>query len=173
MKRHPKNGLRIPLESVEEVSTSPFVSAARKSSTSQSPIGTSYRPSLIKSTEVTFHYTCRETKFGDRVAMAGNLALLGHWDPNRAVELTTTPDRFPVWTIKIDLPRDRVVEYKYLVLSGKGAKQTVEWESLPVNRLVDTHGKKEVEIFDKMDCLEQVEEYIEAEKKRAEPNEVD
>ncbi len=150
------------LESVEEVS---FQSAPRRSSPSQSPLG--YRPSLIKSTEVTFHYTCRETRFGDRVAMVGNLALLGHWDPLRAVELSTTPDCYPVWTIKIDLPRDRVVEYKYLVLTGKGTRQAVDWEVLPVNRLVDTHGKKEVEVFDKMDSLEQVEEYVEAGEKRA------
>jgi hypothetical protein len=38
---------------------------------------------------------------------------------------------------------------------------------------VDTHGKKEVDIFDKMDSLEQIEEYIETDKKRAEPNDID
>lgn len=45
---------------------------------------------LIKNTEVTFNLTCN-TKFGERVALIGNLPLLGHWDTSRAVYLDTNP----------------------------------------------------------------------------------
>jgi hypothetical protein len=103
--------------------------------------------------------------------MVGSMALLGHWDPARAIELNTTEAAFPVWSIKIDLPRDKIIEYKYLIIKGpkKGQplssalKQPIEWENLPagINRLVDTHGKKEITIYDKMDDLEQTEEYVE------------
>jgi hypothetical protein len=69
----------------------------------------------IKNTEVTFNFTCR-TQFGDRVALVGNIGLLGHWDTQKAIFLYTTPDTYPVWTIKIDLPRDKTIEYKYLII---------------------------------------------------------
>lgn len=72
---------------------------------------------LMKSTEVTFNFTCN-TKFGERVALLGSLPLLGHWDTNRAVYLNTNPQTYPTWTIKIDLPRDKIIEYKYLVLTA-------------------------------------------------------
>ena len=144
---------------------------------------------MIKNTEVTFNFTCSETSYGDRVAMVGSMALLGHWDPARAVPLSTTKETYPVWTIKIDLPRDRIIEYKFLILKFNGnnnakAKQNaatfcevlgkggelVEWETLPlgINRLVDTHGKKEITISEALGSLESVEEYVEvqSDKKR-------
>lgn len=67
--------------------------------------------------------------------MVGNINLLGHWDTNKAVILNTTNETYPVWSIKIDLPRDKVIEYKYLILkdyekNAKGRKQVV-WENLP------------------------------------------
>lgn len=38
-----------------------------------------------------------------------------------------------------------------------------EWENLPegVNRLVDTHSKKEITLIEKMDDQESIEEYAE------------
>ena len=102
----------------------------------------------MKNTEVTFHYTCG-TLLGERVAILGNISLLGHWDESKAIYLQ--PLEYPVWTIKLDLPRDKVIEYKYLVVQedtagGKEAK----WEVLPqnVNRVVCTHGKKEVSVHE-------------------------
>ncbi len=50
--------------------------------------------------------------------MVGNMGLLGNWDPMRAVPLTTTSDTYPVWTIKIDMPRDKLIEYKYLIIKA-------------------------------------------------------
>ena len=49
------------------------------------------RTRMIKNTEVTFNFTCANTVPGDQVAMVGSMALLGHWDPMRAVPLTTNP----------------------------------------------------------------------------------
>jgi len=118
---------------------------------------------VIKNTEVTFNYTCN-TKFGEKVALIGSMPLLGHWDPARAVELRTNPATFPVWTTKIDLPRDKIVEYKYVVLQeAKGARPRVVWENLPpgINRIVNTHGKKEVIVNESVGSLECIEEYVE------------
>jgi hypothetical protein len=66
---------------------------------------------------VTFNFTCADTVPGDQVAMVGNMPLLGHWDPMKAVPLTTNPQNYPIWSIKIDLPRDKIIEYKYLVIN--------------------------------------------------------
>lgn len=125
----------------------------------------------IKNTEVTFNFTCANTSVGDQVAMVGSMALLGHWDPMRAVPLTTTKETYPIWTIKIDLPRDKIIEYKFLINKAKGKGQAalpgrglIEWENLPqgVNRLISTHGKKEITIYESLGSCESVEEYVEA-----------
>ncbi len=76
--------------------------------------GTALR--LVKSTEVTFNFTCY-TKFGEIVALIGSLSLLGHWDTSKSVYLNTNPQTYPVWSIKIDLPRDKIVEYKYIIIT--------------------------------------------------------
>eukprot|EP00347_Sterkiella_histriomuscorum_P002755 403366928 len=122
---------------------------------------------LIKNTEVTFNLTCN-TKFGERVALIGNLSLLGHWDTNKIVYLDTNDQIYPIWTIKIDLPRDKIVEYKYLVITEpitgpKNVKPKITWENLPpnVNRIVNTHGKKEVVLYESLQSLESIEEYVE------------
>ena len=56
--------------------------------------------------------------------MVGSMPLLGHWDPMRAVPLTTSPQTYPIWSIKIDLPRDKVIEYKYLIIKAGNGKKT-------------------------------------------------
>ena len=48
--------------------------------------------------------------------MLGNIPLLGHWDTQKAIFLQTSQNSYPVWSIKIDLPRDKFIEYKYLIL---------------------------------------------------------
>ena len=50
--------------------------------------------------------------------MVGSMPLLGHWDPLKAVDLFTSDKAYPVWSIKIDLPRDRFIEYKYLLIKA-------------------------------------------------------
>lgn len=83
--------------------------------------------------------------------------------------MSTSERTYPVWTIKIDLPRDKIIEYKYLIIKGvkkighHHSKPIYEWENLPegINRLIDTHGKKEITIFESMDELESAEEFVE------------
>jgi hypothetical protein len=101
--------------------------------------------------------------------MAGSLGMLGHWDPMRAVPLTTTKDTYPVWTIKLDLPRDKIIEYKFLIIKSPGIKRSIDikeniiWEVLPpgINRLISTHGKKELVISEEINNTQSVEEYVE------------
>jgi hypothetical protein len=101
--------------------------------------------------------------------MAGSLGMLGHWDPMRAVPLKTTKDTYPVWTIKLDLPRDKIIEYKFLIIKAPGLKKSTDikgnitWEILPpgINRLISTHGKKELVISEEINNTQSVEEYVE------------
>ena len=53
---------------------------------------------------------------GDRVAIVGNIEELGRWDSNRAHFLETSPTTFPIWTINLALPRDLIIEYKYIIV---------------------------------------------------------
>ena len=57
----------------------------------QTPSGGHSSLKYVKNTEVTFNFNCR-TEFGDKVALVGSIPLLGHWDINKIVYLTTTPD---------------------------------------------------------------------------------
>jgi hypothetical protein len=106
--------------------------------------------------------------------LVGNIPLLGHWDPARSIVMTTDEKAFPNWTIKIDLPRDKIIEYKYLIIKKDYCpvnKRTIQsyrkveytWEDIPpnVNRIVNTHKKKEVTVFDKLSDPESIEEYVE------------
>lgn len=85
-----------------------------------------------KITQVTFNFTCY-TNLGDTVALVGNIPLLGHWDLQRAVQLNTTNNSYPVWSVRLDLPRDRIIEYKY-----------VKFVNIPMNHKFITlkNGKK-------------------------------
>lgn len=131
-----------------------------------------------KYSEVTFNFKS-DTKFGQKVAIVGNLMLIGNWDPEKAVYMNTTDQSYPNWTIKIDFPRDKIIEYKYVLvteITGKfqqtpnfkvkspTRRSIYTWENLPgdVNRIVDTTGKKEVQLFDEMNKQESFEEYLEA-----------
>lgn len=66
--------------------------------------------------------------------MLGNIPLLGHWDTSKAVFLNTTQSTYPEWSIKIDLPRDKIIEYKYLIIKDpnaaakRGQKPVIVWE---------------------------------------------
>ncbi len=50
------------------------------------------------------------------------------------------------------MPRDKIIEYKFLIIKSPGIKKSVDikanivWEDLPqgINRLISTHGKKEL-----------------------------
>ena len=72
--------------------------------------------SNLLQTEVTFNVDCGYTNVGDRVAILGNIEQLGTWKIDQAVFLETSAEIFPRWSIKLRLPRNQIVEYKYLII---------------------------------------------------------
>ena len=67
-------------------------------------------------TEVTFNVKCGQTKIGDRVAILGNIDELGGWKVEQAILLETSAEIFPRWSIKLQLPKNKIMEYKYLII---------------------------------------------------------
>ncbi|GAA2713656.1 S8 family serine peptidase [Actinoplanes palleronii] len=101
-------------------------------------IGLAYsygKTSLIEGFGVTFHPGAadriagtfnvrRETVWGQNVFVAGNLAILGGWDPAKAVPLSA--GGYPIWSGNVSLPPNTAVEFKYLIKNPDGS---VTWES--------------------------------------------
>ena len=86
---------------------------------------------MEKIASVTFK--CKyNTNFGSSLFVVGNLKLLGHWNPNNAISLSTTQDTYPLWTLKnaFSCPVGTEITYKYLT---KDANGEITWESLPNN----------------------------------------
>jgi hypothetical protein len=50
------------------------------------------------------------------MALIGNIEALGEWDPKRAVFMETSAASFPVWNASVSIPRDLVIEYKYIIV---------------------------------------------------------
>jgi len=46
----------------------------------------------------------------------GNTEALGDWNPQNAVLMETGPQSFPNWQATVTLPRDVIIEYKYVVI---------------------------------------------------------
>lgn len=72
-----------------------------------------------------------------QVCILGNIATLGHWDPERAILLSN--DKEGNWTIPIPLPEHTTIEYKYgifdtekktLLYLEEGANRKLELSSL-------------------------------------------
>ena len=59
---------------------------------------------------------CDMTRIGDRVALVGNTKELGEWDTEKALFLDTSPETYPMWSISLVLPRNCIIEYKYLIV---------------------------------------------------------
>ena len=72
------------------------------------------------------------TEFGSSLLVVGNLKLLGHWETNNAIPLTTSANDYPFWTLKnaFSCAVGTEVLYKYLI---KDANGNITWESLPNN----------------------------------------
>jgi glucoamylase len=70
------------------------------------------------------------TAYGETVKIVGNVAALGGWDTNSAVELDASSytSSNPLWTVSIQLASGVVVEYKYIKVSSSGS---VTWEADP------------------------------------------
>ena len=81
----------------------------------------------------TVSFKCRyKTSFGSSLFVVGNLKLLGNWDINNAIALSTTPESYPIWTQKeaFSCPVGTEIIYKYFVKDTNGK---IEWEVLPNN----------------------------------------
>ena len=81
----------------------------------------------------TVSFKCRyKTSFGSSLFVVGNLKLLGDWDINNAIALSTTPESYPEWILKdaFSCPVGTEIIYKYFVKDTKG---TITWEILPNN----------------------------------------
>ena len=81
----------------------------------------------------TVSFKCRyKTSFGSSLFVVGNLKLLGDWNLNNAIALSTTPETYPVWTQKnaFSCPVGTEIIYKYFVKDNNG---NITWEKLPNN----------------------------------------
>jgi len=75
-------------------------------------------------TQVDFNVTCR-TQLGDRVFLAGDIAVLGSWKVlSSKAELITGPDDYPRWTCSCRFPISEV-KYQIVILRLDGSLQ---WE---------------------------------------------
>jgi len=130
----------------------------------------------LPTTEVNFHVKCDKTSVGDRVALVGSIKELGEWNTEKALFLETSPDTYPMWNIKLILPKNCIIEYKYLIIkfamvpsqAQGGQVQTIPisevWENLgssTANRRLNTFDKKEMNLTDEMNSKVVIEEYVE------------
>lgn len=94
--------------------------------------------------------------------------------------LETSPDSFPVWSTNMVLPRDLIIEYKYVIIqfgkmatrknsvtgmysTSKSYIQSVIWENFGnnTNRRLNTYDKKEIILQEEMNNKKVIEEYVE------------
>ena len=81
----------------------------------------------------TVSFKCRyNTSFGSSLFVVGNLKLLGDWNINNAIALTTSSDTYPVWVQNnaFSCPVGTEIIYKYFVKDINGG---ITWEQLPNN----------------------------------------
>lgn len=87
--------------------------------------------------QVVFKVECRETGFGDQLAVVGSHGALGSWDSKKAAVLSTTQETFPIWSTKqLMLPVDDTVEFKFVIIKKvvAGKPGVDAWESFDGNR---------------------------------------
>jgi len=70
-----------------------------------------------------------ETKFGQTLCVAGSSIAMGKFNPAEAVELTTSPETYPIWKTSrpLILPRAQGARHTYLYLLNEAGKFK-EWE---------------------------------------------
>lgn len=87
-----------------------------------------------------------ETQLGQCIYLVGNHPMLGEWNPQKSIKLSTDPFTYPFWTTPIlSLPLNSSIEYKYLFKT----QDTITWESLPNRRLTLSQKKVVIEDTDK------------------------
>jgi len=85
------------------------------------------------------------TQPGETLALVGSVPEMGSWDITRCVRLHTSDDRYPVWSVDLDLSYevlggggDRRADYKYVRIGVDGY---AEWEAWGTNRWVPIHAE--------------------------------
>lgn len=69
-----------------------------------------------------------DTRWGESVAVVGNLEQLSNWaQSNKVLPIRLSPDPYPLWRVTLTLPSDTRVEYKYVILRSQGQ---LVWENL-------------------------------------------
>ena len=71
---------------------------------------------VVPTCEVTVTVKCPQTLPGERVALLGASEELGCWNLDRTTFLETNDQMFPTWTVKLQVPRNSITEYKYLII---------------------------------------------------------
>ncbi|WP_448563796.1 DUF1796 family putative cysteine peptidase [Trichothermofontia sp.] len=81
------------------------------------------------------------TQPGETIALVGSLPAVGQWDTSRCLRLQTSPDRYPLWWVDLELDGsgletadpapDRRMEYKYVRIGVEGQ---ITWETMGANR---------------------------------------
>jgi len=79
------------------------------------------------------------TQVGESIGLVGSIPELGEWDITRCVHLQTRADRYPLWSVDIEISHQTVLaladysafEYKYVRFKADG---TAEWEAWGHNR---------------------------------------
>lgn len=90
--------------------------------------------------------------------LVGSAPQTGRWDLINAIRLSPMDRQGTQWQVVIDLNTDSLIEYKYVV---KGSTmQPARWESLPANRLLNTHKKKEVRLVELWGDVEVSEDWV-------------
>lgn len=80
-----------------------------------------------------------ETGWGETVAVVGDAAQLGGWQPEHGVRMTTCESTYPIWRCEpLLLSEDGVIEYKFVVMNESTG--TVRWEPLSHNRQLEFSG---------------------------------
>lgn len=80
---------------------------------------------LASTHNVKFEISCRHTYWGETLAVCGASPVLGEWNPEKALRLTTSPSTFPKWCSE-SVNIDQGTAYKFVILQHNG---NVWWET--------------------------------------------
>jgi glucoamylase len=103
--------------------------AAMKQNKSDAPSIVSQRYSTLQpQVTVTFEVEAT-TVWGENIRLTGSDPLLSNWDPDAAIMMS--PEKYPVWSVKVSLPASKKFDYKFVKCKGK----EVTWQTDPNNSL--------------------------------------
>jgi lysophospholipase L1-like esterase len=80
------------------------------------------------------------TKPGESIGIIGSAPQMGGWDITRCLRLSTSSERYPVWSIDTDLDLSNSLEYKYVYIKADGY---AEWEGFGFNRWLPSPAEPE------------------------------